>query len=487
MNIIIVLLSLFLVADVRGASLPLKLKDLDVELMENNSLPSLDPNRPKPKLVLDLSKINTTKNTLEKEDNVNEDTTWPANSDDADIPGKFKEMKENDNISASKDNDHILPSADDSKSRPYVHGPSDTHATSTDQSTIPFDANNDVKMEEIPRQYIHTYSSISPYYYTSNEYVGYGYGYINYVNLNGHTNLRVMKSLKVNYDNNYIRGILFEYSDGVRTWSYCIGSASYGKSTNTFYFQLGEKITALYIYGVRHGSSTVYFGGFRLQTNQGRTFCAHPSSGERVGPYTVPVGSGVMISAVCRYSGSYIYAAGFQMLNRVERVVLTPSYHSLSSNILLYLQDEQTVSYDNSKGTHSQQYILRGCKKMEDSYQWDITYGKEMASHFEVKVNTRFPVLQPTKSLTTNLQYGVYSSYNRTMTRYIDQCYEFPVTVPAGQTVTVSALLYSGYFKCYFYSASFCYYFDSGRYVCASSQYGYFKGVSPSKIFARVR
>ena len=127
MNIIIVLLSLFLVADVRGASLPLKLKDLDVELMENNSLPSLDPNRPKPKLVLDLSKTNTTKNTLEKEGNVNEDTTWP---NDADIPGKFKEMKENDNIPASKDNDHILPSADDSKSRPDVHVPSDTHATS---------------------------------------------------------------------------------------------------------------------------------------------------------------------------------------------------------------------------------------------------------------------------------------------------------------------------------------------------------------------
>ena len=358
-----------------------------------------------------------------------------------------------------------------------------------DQSTL--DTNDDdSKIESltnaanIPPSYKHAYSSINRKIFTSDAFIGYNAGSMKTVNVNGHIYGRVIKSIKGYYYNTFIRGIIFEYTNGKSTWSYSMGSSS-GYSTDTFYFQNGEKVTTLLLYAVTHGTSTRgYFGGMYLRTNLNRTFSMYTLKGQLHGPYRVPVGSGVLISAVGRVS-SYVMSFGFQLLRNVEEVKLQSlTYPSLSRNIPIKPIHDHTVTYDNTKGKIDQHYVLKGCKKVIEKRDWSYTTALE--SHFNTKVETALPVFAPNPSGGhTHLQLSSASIYDRHMEEEIDQCYEFPVTVPRTETITVSAVLYGGSFSTQ-YRGRVYYYLESGTSFY-TNVIGVYSGIGSSKISAIIQ
>ena len=358
-----------------------------------------------------------------------------------------------------------------------------------DQSTL--DTNDDdSKIESltnaanIPPSYKHGYGSINRKIFTSDAFIGYNAGSMKTVNVNGHVYGRVIKSIKGFYYHTYIRGIIFEYTNGKSNWSYSMGSHS-GYSTDTFYFQNGEKVTTLLLYAVTHGTSTTgYFGGMYLRTNLNRTFSMYTLKGQLHGPYRVPVGSGVLISAVGRVS-SYIMSFGFQLLRNVEEVKLQSlTYPSLSTNIPIKPIHDHTVTYDNTKGKIDQHYVLKGCKKVIEKRDWSYTTALE--SHFNTKVETALPVFAPNPSGGhTHLQLSSASIYDRHMEEEIDQCYEFPVTVPRTETITVSAVLYGGSFSTQ-YRGRVYYYLESGTSFY-TNVIGVYSGIGSSKISAIIQ
>jgi hypothetical protein len=362
------------------------------------------------------------------------------------------------------------------------HMDSESQITSDIQSS---DKSSQVKSESIDPVFKYHWGSINRYYYTTNALIGYAAGSLRHGNFNGHTSLRIIKSLKITYDSHYIKGILIEFTNGPQTWSYCLGSGS-GFQTETFYFQYGEKITNLLLYGLTHTGGSRTFGGFYLKTDQGRVLSVFPEQGERTSPYSVPVGSGVLISVSGFYRSGRLESVGFQMLNRLDKIRLfIRSYPSLQSNIRMTPMFYRTVTYDNTNDQTQQEYTLKGCEKMRSHHEWVTDFGSAFESHFPVTVEGQIPVLKSSRGATTSLRLGTNSNYNRTMDSMVDQCFEYPVIVPASHSRSITAILFSGAFKTRFTSTLYLH-FASGR-VSAINLNGYFQGIEPAKGTARVQ
>ena len=315
-------------------------------------------------------------------------------------------------------------------------------------------------------------------YFTTKYIVGGTGGGFRTINFNGERIGEVVRSLKVWVDNRYgaIRCVQVEITNG-RSYTY---GAKSGYESEKFYFQPGELLKSLEIWGNGKCGKAARVAGLRFKTNKGRKFEVH-SSGQRNGPYRPPIGSGILIGFQLR-SGNALDALGFLILRRVEKAILSniryPSLHTLAVKTKPIRID--TVTYNNKRSSIASHYILSGSKAITETESWSITKSleTEVSAEFEVSGSGLF--IETSAKFGVRVKTGISGTRSRETTTTTTRSYDFQIDVPPRKTVEATATIYEGVINTP-YTGTMKYILETGR----TFQYnvrGTYKGVAVSQI-----
>ena len=315
-------------------------------------------------------------------------------------------------------------------------------------------------------------------YFTTKYIVGGTGGNFRTINFNGERIGEVVRSFKVWVDNRYgaIRCVQVEITNGR---SYTYGDKK-GYESEKFYFQPGELLKSLEIWGNGKCGKAARVAGLRFRTNKGRKFEVH-SSGRRNGPYRPPIGSGILIGFQLR-SGSALDALGFLILRRVEKAILSniryPSLHTLALRTKPIRID--TVTYNNKRSSIASHYTLSGSKAITEKESWSITKSleTEVSAEFEVRGSALF--IEKSAKFGVRVKTGISGTRSRETTTTTTRSYNFQIDVPPRKTVEATATIYEGVINTP-YTGTMKYFLETGR----TFQYnvrGTYKGVAVSQI-----
>ena len=313
-------------------------------------------------------------------------------------------------------------------------------------------------------------------YFTTKYIVGGSGGDFRTINFNGERIGEVVRSLKVWVDKRTIRSIQVEITNGRR---YTYGHKK-GDESEKFYFEPGELLRSLEIWGNGKCGLAGRVAGLRFRTNKGRKFEVH-SSGQRNGPYRPPIGSGILVGVQVR-AGDDLDALGFLILRRVEKAILSniryPSLHTLALRTKPIRID--TVTYNNKHSSIASHYTLSGSKAITEKESWSTTKSleKEVSAEFEVRGSALF--IEKSAKLGVRVKVGLSGTRSRETTTTTTRSYNFQIDVPPRKTVEATATVFEGVINTP-YTGTMKYFLETG----ITFQYnvrGTYKGVAVSQI-----
>ena len=313
-------------------------------------------------------------------------------------------------------------------------------------------------------------------YFTTKYIVGGSGGVFRTINFNGERIGEVVRSLKVWVDKRTIRSIQVEITNGRR---YTYGHKK-GDESEKFYFEPGELLRSLEIWGNGKCGLAGRVAGLRFRTNKGRKFEVH-SSGQRNGPYRPPIGSGILVGVQLR-AGDDLDALGFLILRRVEKAILSniryPSLHTLALRTKPIRID--TVTYNNKHSSITSHYTLSGSKAITEKESWSTTKSleKEVSAEFEVRGSALF--IEKSAKFGVRVKVGLSGTRSRETTTTTTRSYNFQIDVPPRKTVEATATVFEGVINIP-YTGTMKYFLETGK----TFQYnvrGTYKGVAVSQI-----
>ena len=258
---------------------------------------------------------------------------------------------------------------------------------------------------------------------------------------------------------------------------------SYFTKSEKFVIGSGEKLTEVLIWGGYYGGNSgsshgVVPQGLKVTTDRGRVFQfkADHATGD---PYSVDVGSGILVGIFGYHRNHYdLNGLGFAMLRRVSKATLkNVQYPNIGAQLVTSEPSRiDSVTYDNSKGTHEQTYQVSFEETIVEREAWSITTSIEFAMGAEFTVEAGLLFASASSTFSFSLTIGVESTYARENERSITRSFNFPVTVAAGEQVTATATIYEGSISTD-YSADVVYTLDTGKEYQYSVQ-GTYTGIT---------
>ena len=301
-----------------------------------------------------------------------------------------------------------------------------------------------------------TISSIDTSIYTSNKAYG-GKGGSTFVKeraLQGQTVTRIQ-----GWEGRWqLRGLKIWFSDGD---SFMFGDDA-ESPTPIFSFEPGETLIELKFYDSPETSSGGYHrsGGFRFQTNKGRTFKAtsQKSPGRE---YYTEVGSGPLCGVFGR-GGADIDCLGFAMLRPVQSAVLVDVKYPGLETLEVTTPPTQIDKIDYTNNTSSVQSLtLSGTKEVQTKISWSTSTSLELSYTFSVTAG--IPIVGEVSS-ELSWMVGLTSTYERDETRTETKTYDFPITCMPHTRIEAQAIIYDDKISTN-YEAEVTYNLDSGKVI----------------------
>ena len=314
------------------------------------------------------------------------------------------------------------------------------------------------------------FDSIDTSIFTSNLAIGGDGGGEFYCNVDPKMGIKsevIVRSLKFWYNNEQgVNSVKVELTNGK--------NATYGRmedeETDIFYIADGEKITSLKLW--RNDYEKGRLGALELTTDQNRK-C---SFGQRSGRlYEPEIGSGLMVGIFGR-SGHDIDCLGFALLRRAKAKIINMKY-PVDIPIQTAPKSYKTIRYDNTEGDAAQTFTFEGSESVTTSSSWSVTSGMEIGVSTEVEAGVPFIASAKT---TVSAKVSLSATYNLENSKTVEESFSFPVTVPAGEILQATAVLYEGKINAE-YEADMVYTLDTGKQF----QYhikGTYNGIDSDKV-----
>lgn len=218
----------------------------------------------------------------------------------------------------------------------------------------------------------------------------------------------------------------------VRIWLTNGNIAQYGNPSgpySEFAFERKEQIQALSLWG--NGAGT-RLGAIKFQTNQKREFFVKMTEWGLKQEYPIDVGSGICVGVMGR-SGSDIDSLGFIFVKPIRESVMTNMVYPTIGLEDPNVRPEELKSITYTNGSSEQQkYTLSTEKTLVFKEAWSFTTGLEFV--YSVKVKAGIPAVVEAEA-GYSFKVSVSGTYGQENTETKSEKWEFPVTVPARQTI----------------------------------------------------
>ena len=314
------------------------------------------------------------------------------------------------------------------------------------------------------------FDSIDTSIFTSNLAIGGGGGKQFYYNVDPKMGIKsevIVRSLKFWYNNQQgVNAVRVELTNGK--------DATHGKmeddETDLFYIADGEKITSLKLRRNDHAGG--HLGALELTTNQNRKCSFGHQSGCL---YEPEIGSGLMVGVFGK-SGWDIDCLGFALLRRAKAKIINMKY-PVDIPIQTAPKSYKTIRYDNSEGAVDQTFTFAGKESVMTSSSWSVTAGMEIGVETEVEAGV--PLIASAKT-TVSAKVSLSATHSLENSKTTEESFSFPVTVPAGEILQATAVLYEGKINTT-YEADMVYTVDTGKQF----QYhikGSYNGIDSDKV-----
>lgn len=218
----------------------------------------------------------------------------------------------------------------------------------------------------------------------------------------------------------------------VRLWLTNGSIAQYGNPSgpySEFSFERNERIQSMSLWG--NGAGT-RLGAIKFRTTQNREFFAKMTEWGLKQEYPIDVGSGLCVGAMGR-SGSDIDSMGFIFVKPIrESVMIDMVYPTIGLEDPNVRPEElKSVTYKNDT-SEQQKYTLSTERTLMFKEAWSQTTGLEFV--YSVKVKAGIPEVVEVEA-GYSFKVSVSSTYSQENTETKSEKWEFPVTVPAHQTI----------------------------------------------------
>ena len=219
---------------------------------------------------------------------------------------------------------------------------------------------------------------------------------------------------------------------GVRLWLTNGRMEQFGNPTGTyseFAFARNELIDSMSLWSNEDGKR---LSAIKFRTNQKREFFAKMTERNLPQEHPLDIGSGICVGAMGR-SGADIDSMGFVFVKPIRESSMSEmNYPTIGLESPHVSPDElKSITYQN-KTSEQQKYTLSTERTLVFKEYWSLTAGVE----FVYSVTVKAGILKVVETETGfSFKVSVSGTYGQENTTSKSEKWEFPITVPANQTV----------------------------------------------------